>query len=117
MEEPARLGCARTFTFRIFLMTEVVTRPESPIDAKKRVGEIFHTEASYVLASLVRLGVARSDAEDLVNEVFMVVFRRIADYDPARPLRPWLFGIAMRIAMRYRELAHHRREVRGTDIS
>ena len=37
--------------------------------------------------------------------------RRVADYDPARPVRPWLFGFAFRVASRFRRRAYRRHEV------
>ena len=77
---------------------------------------IFEAESSYVWNTLRRLGVQERDLEDLAHEVFITVHRRLADYDASRPLRPWLFGISLRVAMRYRELARHRREVMGTAI-
>jgi RNA polymerase sigma-70 factor (ECF subfamily) len=67
---------------------------------------VFEGESSYVWNTLKRLGVRDRDLEDLTQEVFLVVFRRLGDYDPARPLRPWLFGIA------YREAQNHRRRQR-----
>jgi RNA polymerase sigma-70 factor (ECF subfamily) len=51
------------------------------------------------------MGVAAADAEDLAQEVFLVMWRRRADWDAGRPLRPWLFGVALRIAHEHR----HRR--------
>ena len=66
---------------------------------------IFEAESSYVLRTLHRLGVQERDVEDLAHEVFITVHRRLPDYDASRPLRPWIFGIALRTAMRYREPA------------
>lgn len=77
---------------------------------------IFRNEASFVWRTLRRLGVRESDLEDICNEVFLTVYRRFPDYDPTRPLRPWLFGIAYRTAARYRDLARHRREVRTDEL-
>jgi RNA polymerase sigma-70 factor, ECF subfamily len=39
-----------------------------------------------------RLGV--SAADDLTAETFAIAFRRWEDLDPARPVKPWLYGIA-----------------------
>jgi len=39
-----------------------------------------------------RLGVSASD--DLTAETFAIACRRWNDLDPARPVRPWLYGIA-----------------------
>jgi RNA polymerase sigma-70 factor, ECF subfamily len=72
---------------------------------------IFLAEASYVARSLRRLGVPDRDLEDLTHDVFLVAYRHFADYDPARPLKPWLFGISVRVAIAYRRRAHHRREL------
>src|SRR5262245_8003414 len=77
---------------------------------------MFQAESSFVWSSLRRLGVHPNDREDLMHEVFLTAYRRLDDYDRARPLRPWLFGIAYHIAARHRDLAHHRRELRGLDV-
>jgi RNA polymerase sigma-70 factor (ECF subfamily) len=72
---------------------------------------IYRTELGYVWNTLRRLGVRDRDLEDLAHDVFVVVHRRLADYDPNRPLRPWLFGIAFRIASDDRRRARHSNEV------
>jgi RNA polymerase sigma-70 factor (ECF subfamily) len=36
----------------------------------------------------------REDAEDVVQETFLRAFRGISGFDPDRPIRPWLLGIA-----------------------
>jgi RNA polymerase sigma-70 factor (ECF subfamily) len=74
---------------------------------------LFEAEFAYVYNTLQRLGVRRADLEDLTHEVFAAVHRALPDYDPARPLRPWLFGIAFRVASNDRRRAHRRREVPG----
>ncbi|HSD86068.1 MAG TPA: RNA polymerase sigma factor [Kofleriaceae bacterium] len=72
---------------------------------------VYQEEFAYVWRTLQRLGIAGNDVEDLVHEVFVVVHRRLADYDPGRPIRPWLFGIAVRIAAKHRRRPRHRVEV------
>ncbi|MDP1922487.1 MAG: RNA polymerase sigma factor [Myxococcales bacterium] len=74
---------------------------------------LYERELSYVWNSLRRLGVAPSDLDDLTQEVFVTAFQRIATYDAGRPLRPWLFGIAFRIASARRERAFVHKEVGG----
>ncbi len=76
---------------------------------------LFDGNASYVAASLGRLGIAPSDRDDLVVEVFVRVHRELARYDRSRPLRPWLFAFAARVASEHRRLARHRREVLGEE--
>jgi RNA polymerase sigma-70 factor, ECF subfamily len=72
---------------------------------------IFRAEHGYVFNSLRRLGVREGDIEDLAHEVFMIVHRRMPGLDRTRPLRPWLFATAFRVASDYRRQARHRREV------
>jgi RNA polymerase sigma-70 factor (ECF subfamily) len=59
---------------------------------------VYAAELDYVWRSLRRLGARAADLEDLAHEVFLVVHRRLGDYDPSRPMRPWLFGITLRVA-------------------
>lgn len=63
---------------------------------------IYRAHLDYVWSSLRRLGVPASDLEDAAHEVFLVVHRKLGEYDRARPLRPWLFGIAYRVASEQR---------------
>lgn len=46
-------------------------------------------------------------AEDLTQDVFLQVHRALDTYDPARPLRPWVFAIAVnRVRDYWRSRAH-----------
>ena len=67
---------------------------------------VYERELSYVWKTLGRLGVEAVELADAVHDVFVIVHRRWADIDFARPIRPWLFGIARRVA------AGHRRKRR-----
>ena len=81
-----------------------------PVAREAAFRAVFESESPFVWTSLRRLGVPSRDLEDVAHDVFLTVYRRMDDYDPSRPLRPWLFGIAYRTACRYRDLARHRRE-------
>jgi RNA polymerase sigma-70 factor, ECF subfamily len=63
---------------------------------------LFERELAYVLSALRRLGVASADLEDEAHNVFVAVLKRLHTYDPTRPLKPWLFGFAFRVASEYR---------------
>jgi RNA polymerase sigma-70 factor (ECF subfamily) len=77
------------------------------------MGAIFDEHFDYVWATLRRLGVRDADREDLVHEVFLKVHGRLSEFDATRPMRPWLFGFAYRVAADHRRLARHRVEVLG----
>jgi len=68
-----------------------MTADEASLDA-------FQRELDYVHRTLRRLGTTPSEVEDLAQEVFLVLRRAWSTYDPSRPLRPFLFGIAFRIS-------------------
>jgi RNA polymerase sigma-70 factor (ECF subfamily) len=76
---------------------------------------LFDAEFSYVWMTLRRLGVRPADLEDVTHDVFVQVYRRLDDFDPARPVRPWLFAFAFRVASDYRRLARNKREVLADD--
>ena len=60
--------------------------------------QAFEAEFDYLMRTLRRLGVGAADLEDLAHEVFLVLYRTWEKYDPQRPLRAYLFGIAFRVA-------------------
>jgi len=97
-------------------------RPVAGAEGRKTTGEtqlefdeIYEREFGYVWKSLQRLGIRGSDLPDLTHDVFLRVFRGLADYDPLRPLRPWLFGIAFRTASEHRRAQYRHREVEEVD--
>ena len=76
-------------------------------------GSVFAEHCDYVWNALRRLGAPTADLEDLTHDTFVAVFKHWHAYDAERPLRPWLFGFALRVASDYRRLARHRFELSG----
>ena len=70
---------------------------------------IFQSEFRHVWNTLRRLGVHDRDLEDVAHEVFIRVHAQLPLFDSSRPLRAWLFGIALGVAANYRRLARHRK--------
>ena len=66
------------------------------------VVQIYEQHFDFVWRSLRRLGVAPTDLEDAAQDVFVVVHRRIGDFEHRSTLKSWIFGIALRIAKVYR---------------
>lgn len=69
--------------------------------------DAFQKELDYIFRTFRRLGTTPSELEDLAQELFLVLRRCWNEYDPSRPLRPYIFGIAFRIAS-----AHQRKRNR-----
>lgn len=65
----------------------------------QELSRLFDLHADFVYRVLLRLGVPRADAEDCVQEVFLVVAHRLATYVERGSIRAWLFVIARQVAM------------------
>jgi RNA polymerase sigma-70 factor (ECF subfamily) len=77
------------------------------------LGSVFDAHFEYVWNTLRRLGVRDDDLEDIAHEVFLKVHAKLGEYDPARPIRPWIFGFAFRVSADELRTARRRREVVG----
>ena len=103
-------------------MTDPGSRPKPMAGASPNMPRmpdlqsIYRSEFAYVWKTLRRLGAPTADLEDLAHDVFVVVHRHLGDYDPARPLRPWLFGIAVRVVSDHRRVGRVSREIPGHSV-
>src|SRR5688572_31529672 len=77
--------------------------------------EVFDEHAAYVWRALRHLGAPESEADDLVQEVFVVVHRRLPSFEGRSSLRTWLYGICLRVASDYRRRARVRYERSAAD--
>ncbi len=68
---------------------------------------LYREHVDFVWRLSRSLGVDAASVDDLVHEVFLVVRRRLADRDPAAPLRAWLAAITRNLV-----LHHHRGRLR-----
>jgi len=68
--------------------------------------EAFERELDYLFMTLQRMGASPPEIDDLLQEIFMVLFRRWSTLDMSRPLRPWLFGVAFRVLRASRRRRH-----------
>ncbi|HVU51106.1 MAG TPA: sigma-70 family RNA polymerase sigma factor [Polyangia bacterium] len=71
--------------------------------------EIYNQHADFVFRNLRRLGVHESLIDDAVQDVFLVVHRRLGDFEARAQVTTWLFGIVLRVAQSYRRSAMRRR--------
>jgi RNA polymerase sigma-70 factor (ECF subfamily) len=78
--------------------------------ARPNLLAIHDAHADFVWRSLQRLGVPESDLDDALQEVFVVVHRRLASFRGDSALTTWLFGITLRVAGRFRRRSHLRHE-------
>jgi RNA polymerase sigma-70 factor, ECF subfamily len=81
-----------------------------PAAARLDAISIHDRYAEFVWLTLQRLGVRDADTEDLLQEVFVVVHRRLNSFDGSARMTTWLFGICLRLAAAYHRRAFRRRE-------
>ena len=61
--------------------------------------ELVRRRRSGLVRFLASFTQSAADAEDLVQETFLRAYRNLANYDPRKPVRPWLYVIARRLAI------------------
>ena len=88
------------------LPAEGASASHSDIDLER----IYVTQRDFVWLTLQRMGVQRADLEDVFQDVFMIVHKRLHSYRPDAKLTAWLYGICLRSVARHRRRAFRRRE-------
>ena len=66
------------------------------------LAEIYRAHFYFVWRNARRLGVPEANLDDAVQDVFIVVHRRLGDFDGRVPLQAWIFGILVRVARGHR---------------
>lgn len=72
--------------------------------------EVFREHVPFAWRCLRRLGVPEGDVEDVCQEVFLVVHRKLGELDQRSTLRAWIYGICVRKASDFRKLSRVRHE-------
>jgi RNA polymerase sigma-70 factor, ECF subfamily len=75
------------------------------------VSRIVREHGDFVWRTLRRLGVRDADVDDVCQEVFVVLNRKLKDFEPRASIKSWLYGICVRSAAAHRRKASTRREV------
>ena len=75
------------------------------------VRTIYREHGRFVWLSLQRLGIHPSDLDDVAQDVFMIVHKRLDTFDRRARVSTWLFGICMRVAANYRRRRRWTHEV------
>jgi RNA polymerase sigma-70 factor (ECF subfamily) len=70
--------------------------------------DLYEEHMPFVWNGVRRLGVPESAVEDVVQEIFLVVHKKLGDFEGRSSMRTWLFGIAIRVVRRYRRMQRSR---------
>jgi RNA polymerase sigma-70 factor, ECF subfamily len=66
------------------------------------LAQIYDTHFDFVWRNARRLGVPEASADDVAQDVFMIVQRRLADFDGRASMQAWIFGILVRVVRDHR---------------
>jgi len=81
-----------------------VASPVEGAAARPTFEEAYEQLFDFVWRSLRRLGVPAASIDDAVQDVFVVIHRRLADFEGRSALKTWAFGIALRVAGDHKRL-------------
>src|SRR6186997_1404467 len=76
--------------------------------------EVYEAEFAFAWRNLRRLGVRESQLRDAAQDVFLVVHRRLAEFEGRGSLRAWLYSIVVRVASQYRR-TRLRKDLKDTE--
>jgi RNA polymerase sigma-70 factor (ECF subfamily) len=76
--------------------------PGATTSEQGSVAAVYDAHVDYVYRCLRSLGVDPSSLDDAVQDVFIVVHRKLASFNGASQLRTWIYAIAINVARRYR---------------
>jgi RNA polymerase sigma-70 factor (ECF subfamily) len=75
---------------------------DGPAEPTPTLEEIYDAHAERVWRTLRALGVDTSRIDDAVQDVFLVVHRRLGEFEGRSSIATWLYGIARRVAAQHR---------------
>jgi RNA polymerase sigma-70 factor (ECF subfamily) len=62
---------------------------------------VYESQMDFVWRSVRRMGVRLADMDDVVQEVFFIVHRRLAEFEGRAQLKTWVFKILVHVVRHY----------------
>jgi len=90
------------------MASSLVSSREVAVEVKHRpptLDSVYREHFQAVWRLLRRLGVPVPALDDAAQDVFLVVHRKLADFDAPARLRSWVFAITVRVASEHRRRA------------
>jgi RNA polymerase sigma-70 factor (ECF subfamily) len=79
-----------------------VAHPDTVAAEGLEFDDVYRTYFPFVWRSAKRLGGHEAALDDIVQDVFVIVHRRLGDFAGRSALRTWLFGITLRVVRDHR---------------
>lgn len=90
---------------------------QAPPPTRPSVAEVHTRYGKLVWKTIHRLGVKGVHLDDVYQEVFLVIHRRLDAFEGHAALTTWLFEVCFRVVAGYRRRAHFRREHLVADMA
>lgn len=103
-------GAVTTSVARLALGASIESEGERP-RVRPSFDAVYEEHFDFVWRTARRLGVPESAADDVVQDTFVVLHRRLAEYDGKTAMRCWLVGILTRV------VSDHRRRYRRKEAA
>jgi RNA polymerase sigma-70 factor, ECF subfamily len=75
---------------------------------------LYDTYFPYVWRSVQRLGIPPAQVDDVVQEIFIVVHRKLPEFAGRSTLKTWMYGITLRVARLHRVRARKQQSRLGS---
>jgi RNA polymerase sigma-70 factor, ECF subfamily len=89
-------------------MIERVTASREPVRAEISFEQVYSIYVDFVWRSALRLGVDEAAADDVVQQVFIVVYQRLYNFEGRSTLKTWLFAILLRVVRGHRRIVRRK---------
>jgi RNA polymerase sigma-70 factor, ECF subfamily len=94
----------------------VMENPVTEAAVGPSFAEIFRDNVRFVWRAVANFGVPERDVEDVCQDVFVVVHRRLGEGAAPEHLRAWLYGICWRTASAYRRRRYRKNEFPTAEV-
>lgn len=96
-------------------MFRAVTPSQPSPESLAAFAGLYRSQFAFVWRSLRRLGIEERELADAVQEVFLIVFKKLPELDFDSRLSSWLYAVCLRVASDWRRRAHRRHELIGDE--
>jgi RNA polymerase sigma-70 factor (ECF subfamily) len=77
-------------------------RKESGVRTRLDFEQVYAEWFDFIWRSVRRLGVAEDSVDDVVQDVLLVLYRKLPEFEGRSTLKTWIFGIARRVVRDHR---------------
>ena len=101
-------GKSASWPYSNWMSPAAVAAPAPESDDSQRAavppdfGQVYDQHVRFVWRTLRRLGVPDDDCDDALQDVFLVVHRKLAEFRPEAPIQHWLFRLSASVARDHR---------------